>query len=78
MVVDTVVVVSLLISTEDDGGRWTYVEEESAFTTVQSSCNISFVDVCSVYISALSLPVPPDVCQGMERSKDVPSKVRAT
>jgi hypothetical protein len=55
VVVNTVVVVSLIVSTEEEGGGRTYVEEESPFTTVQSSCDVSFVDICSVYQSALSL-----------------------
>jgi hypothetical protein len=54
VVVDTVVVVSLLVSTGGMKGEWTYVQEESSLTTVEGSCDVSFVDVGSVYLSVMS------------------------
>ena len=78
VVVDTVVVVSLLIRsahTINEGG-WTYVQEESPFTTVEGVRDISFVDVCSIYASALSLKphLPFIASQGEKQRHTVKSQ----
>ena len=72
VVVDTVVVVSLFIElrSQNELGGWTYVQEESSFPTIEGVRDISFVDSCSVYSSALSLiPGHPFIASQGEKQR---------